>query len=1736
MLWLILHLILLGYSLLVHHLLAFCGGAPIHFTPSFSIFAAEQISSVHCCLHTVDHPATSAFSDIADRVFHLAEPDPTFFICRPRWQQWSQIFVLNFGQRSLAGSPGPKSGRHQLLPQGLDLSLTLCALAFTGDGGEGCSRTMATAEAPLPYWIHDLPTEGAKQHGPRPQANSEFLSWSSTTSSIKKRSIRRAFRRACRDGVCWYKGRSYTPLDFPQQLQGTQPLQHRPLKPSGEYDLTRYNRKHCNKRRANFVTWNVAGLSQSKLDEVRHWALTQNITALALVETRWPWTSEWQDPHWQYVHSGDPSSRSSGILIMISRTISTDLRWRECLPGRLVHVQLRLSPRYLDFLACYQFCFQSNAMRQADRQRWWECLETTLSRLPRRHVLAIAGDFNCSLTRQTHHIGHMGYHWQGETHQGPTHGDSDTFLHIIRTYDLNVLNSWQPSLGPTYIGQQGHSRIDFCLTRHHMADGCSRAVKYLWNAPFKSSLQDHCPIFFQLNRYWIPAPLTTTQTGCTFQQRVQCRTAYLEDSGLWQDFLHKSMHTVSDHLRQSDPHDTELIPTLHAAVLQDLQQFFPPVSPSQSAVWKSTANTITCKWHYRNHFLRLAGCMHQGFLDLQIFLRFWHHVSRFTALSRLQKRHSRAVRKSRFAEVIALAQTAADRHNTFQLFQLINRFAPKQPRRRMQLRNSQGQLATAVEEHSILCHFVTEVWSGQPTQHQHPDVIAGTPFTEADVRHALETIPISKAVAPGFAPGAVWRALADCLAPRLFSLLQCWWFQASPFIPASWRNGWLCWLPKPGKPPTLPASLRPIALQEPVGKAIMGVLSRVGQSDSLDYMIQWPLWAYLPHRSTLDSLLRVAQHCQVGRTLIQSQRSTPFTRASQQIRHEVCGAAQLLVDMSRAFDSIDRNRLFSRLHEIGVRKELVNILTSWHSDTSYAVRTGPHLDMVPVERGLRQGCKAAPWLWNSILALILTDLSGLIDRNWLCDHTNLYADDIHAGDTFSSETALMTLLRNFAMILSMLRSYGLQINEHKSMILLTMTGPSQSQVRKKILVRRDGGDHLVLSFGDQTFTIPVAHSAKYLCVVISYGNLEDQTVRHRIQLATVAFKRLLVWLTGRRGLAMKDKLQLWTTCVLPIATYGIFSIGITAKGVKLLNTTITLMLRKILMDHSYITRHSNKQVFRLHDIDPPCIVLWNSAERLKRSVTQRCLRLHQHDLVQQLDWAHLHDIQSLLLEMHEAGLQTQPLTSTVEAAEHLHCFQCAFRTRDATILRQHYATVHGHRMFRTSFVTPSDHMLHGLPQCKHCLVSFTTWRRFVTHIERGCQVLRTHPEQGGRVGPTAQMPLLPTRLVNARSDAAMRGQTQLGVTDLRNILSQEWGPRLLRIIGTRQLHLLRQETAITEYLAQRCCLCDQWVGRSQEMHKHLRLFHAAYWPMVMAKSTQLTNIHADESPCDFCKGIFQKSHSCNTWTQVSLLIIYGATNPEQQGDSRGLQCEICDQVFTTPEALCSHLTQAHQLTSARWNQGRDSIDGGSGCAHCGQVFGNMESLRSHISQGRCSSFNPTLTSEPKAVTDRTIQVLCEGGLTEAVQDSHWRLQHTLHCLCCSATYHRAGDLMLHLQCAHSQLWRDSEPLTSIFLGVFYRAWGCICNPTTTVKRLNHVCPALKQLSMQFLRLPPHKILMPLLMTEQMLTQALSPQTPSELRFAVERALQGLGISLGSTSLDADNGWSMPTLWTTPSSP
>ena len=70
------------------------------------------------------------------------------------------------------------------------------------------------------------------------------------------------------------------------------------------------------------------------------------------------------------------------------------------------------------------------------------------------------------------------------------------------------------------------------------------------------------------------------------------------------------------------------------------------------------------------------------------------------------------VRQLRFQEVIESAQAAAQKHDSHSLFQIINRYSPKQPRRRMQLRNIHGQIASPMEETAMPKQFIAETWHG----------------------------------------------------------------------------------------------------------------------------------------------------------------------------------------------------------------------------------------------------------------------------------------------------------------------------------------------------------------------------------------------------------------------------------------------------------------------------------------------------------------------------------------------------------------------------------------------------------------------------------------------------------------------------------------------------------------------------------------------------------------------------------------------------------------------------------------------------------------------------------------------------------------------------------------------------------------------------------------------------------------------------------------------------------------
>ena len=160
------------------------------------------------------------------------------------------------------------------------------------------------------------------------------------------------------------------------------------------------------------------------------------------------------------------------------------------------------------------------------------------------------------------------------------------------------------------------------------------------------------------------------------------------------------------------------------------------------------------------------------------------------------------------------------------------------------------------------------------------------------------------------------------------------------------------------------ASRMAFSLQEPVGKAIIGILIHMAMQQASPHLVCFPLWAFMPARSTLDAICRVCMHCREVRQFVSSQRSTPHSRVSARPRLGLYGGLQLCLDMERALDSVNRGKLFQQLRNFYVSDSVSQLLAAWHEHTCYFVQHEQTDCPIQTGRGVRQGCKAAPGLWN----------------------------------------------------------------------------------------------------------------------------------------------------------------------------------------------------------------------------------------------------------------------------------------------------------------------------------------------------------------------------------------------------------------------------------------------------------------------------------------------------------------------------------------------------------------------------------------------------------------------------------------------------------------------------------------------------------------------------------------------------------------------------------------------------
>ena len=661
---------------------------------------------------------------------------------------------------SLLSRPGPKSGhttavRIASMIHTQDEDQNMQSMNNTqGYGGEGClslswreMETGLTTDFTAADLQHLYPVKQQDNVPPMGFGPKCCPALTTDMRCTEKRSFRRACKRAAMDGFAWYKG-NYIPYEaFPTTLRSrSKPsIQTKQRSPGAEHPrVTPQNRM-------NILHLNVGGLSTDRMAEIQTWAQLRDVDAVVLTETRWNFSSEWANTKWNFVHSGTCEDKSDGILIMLRSHIclSACIGITEHVVVRLIQIRLHFRARSLDLFCCYQYVDNRSFTNKQHRHFFWNTLQKSLDNIPNRNSLLIVGDFNCSLQQDGHHVGTTHFRWCNAKQTGRQHADAKLFHEILHRFDLTALNSWNASAPPTFCNGHLASRIDFFITRHADSDLFSKQVSYHPDAeylPLSGAM--HIPILCTIRK--IPY-VFTKQAGvatCTYRQRLQCRTVSKTNPPLWTQMMNQ-IDIQLQQFTQQHHEDSTFVDELHRCVMPTFQKIFPKTQKMDTP--SPDTDLIESKWIHRRQMLSLTQP------TIANLYRAWYHQTKFFSLKRQHREHIKQLKKQQMHDLLTEVDKAAARFDSFQIFHIINRYTPKQPRKKIRLRRTDGAPASTTNVRQLTTEFIRTKWAGPSTVHLNLDSIQHIPFTEAELEHEIAKIPAVKSVAPQFLPGIIWK-------------------------------------------------------------------------------------------------------------------------------------------------------------------------------------------------------------------------------------------------------------------------------------------------------------------------------------------------------------------------------------------------------------------------------------------------------------------------------------------------------------------------------------------------------------------------------------------------------------------------------------------------------------------------------------------------------------------------------------------------------------------------------------------------------------------------------------------------------------------------------------------------------------------------------------------------------------------------------------------------------------------
>ena len=744
----------------------------------------------------------------------------------------------------------------------------------------------------------------------------------------------------------------------------------------------------------SFLSVNTGGLSASKLDELLLWCADNSVQLFAVQETRWRTSLQWHSSGWNLIHSGPNSEQQSYSGILFGFRGSCLLRYDEVIPGRLLRVQLT-SPSQtlpLEVLIVYNHYVDLQAPSDGQdasleaRHLLFTALERTISSIPQRHALLVLGDFNMHLP-VCHPV------CSCPDPSGEVSQDAEHLSEVLCSYGLRVLNTGHGTRGTTFrtsLSSLRGTRPDLVIARASMIK-CIDAVRTEWSAGFlvPSAFGWHGALRGRLRRNWTPwmssrhpslRPMQAPVYDHDLLRKAQQHTHPLHEQCI--DHLAATIGDSDVNLEQLSKIVYDM-GTAKFAVANSTRKKTPP--------WRTSEVQNACRRKWQSYSLvraLLPPC------TLKDFFKCWQAISTSLRQSKECQRVSRAARRSWLRSLCMDAESLGQKHD-HAFFSVIRKLAPKSTRAPLGIRCILKDASSLTEEMDLFEAHFQKLFNT-------PDVDAvlsettwdwdQTPSCD-DLQGVFDRIPIVKAVPPSQPLGGVWRiALASpevrrCLSKIISEL-------PTTGIPTQFSNGLLTLLPKPSRSGKEVNHYRPLVIQCCIGKAILRWVAQRVLLTARPYLYCHPQFAYLSGRDAEMAIWRV-QSFILDRRAKAGYSITPVSWAmAGWVSADCSGALIVSLDLTNAFDRVDRTKMIDALFRVGVSPDIIGIIRAWYLHPDYILKVGELWRKVSTTRGVRQGCTLAPLLWVTYLYCIIADLCiAKPDTPWL-DLLTEYADDL----------------------------------------------------------------------------------------------------------------------------------------------------------------------------------------------------------------------------------------------------------------------------------------------------------------------------------------------------------------------------------------------------------------------------------------------------------------------------------------------------------------------------------------------------------------------------------------------------------------------------------------------------------------------------------------------------------------------------------------------------------------------